>query len=85
VSQNKTAIFFYLFVKVLSRNSHVGTEENHEHSRDNRAPSRDLKPGPPEYSAGVLTTRPRRSVIVLLPYVVNSKSVSVARRRNCTL
>jgi hypothetical protein len=29
-------------------------------SQDTRSPSRDLKPGPPEYEAGVLTTRPRR-------------------------
>jgi hypothetical protein len=31
-------------------------------SQDSRSPSRDLNPGPPEYEAGVLTTRPRRSV-----------------------
>jgi hypothetical protein len=31
-------------------------------SQDSRYPGRDLKPGPPEYEAGALTTRPRRSV-----------------------
>jgi hypothetical protein len=27
-------------------------------SQDSRSPGRDLDPGPPEYEAGVLTTRP---------------------------
>jgi hypothetical protein len=31
-------------------------------SQDNRSPGRDLSPGNPEYEAGVLTIRPRRSV-----------------------
>jgi hypothetical protein len=31
-------------------------------SQVSRSPGRDLNPGPPEYEAGVLTTRPRRSV-----------------------
>jgi hypothetical protein len=30
--------------------------------QDNGFPGRDLNPGPPEYEAGVLTTRPRCSV-----------------------
>jgi hypothetical protein len=30
-------------------------------SQDKRSPGRDLNPRPPEYEAGVLTTRPRRS------------------------
>jgi hypothetical protein len=30
--------------------------------QDSRSPGRYLNPGPPEYEAGVLTTRPRRSV-----------------------
>jgi hypothetical protein len=34
-------------------------------SKDNRSPVRDLKAGPPEYEAGILAVRPRRSVIVL--------------------
>jgi hypothetical protein len=29
-------------------------------SQDTRSPSQDLKPGPPEYEAGVLAARPRR-------------------------
>jgi hypothetical protein len=33
-------------------------------SQDNRSLGRDLKPGPPEHEAGVLTTRSRRSVPV---------------------
>jgi hypothetical protein len=49
--------------KALSRNLPGGTEENHEKiSQDIRSPGSDLNPGPPEYEAGVLTTRPRRSV-----------------------
>jgi hypothetical protein len=39
-------------------------------SRDSRSPDRDLKPRLPEYEAGVLTTQPRRSVIL----VRNNKS-----------
>jgi hypothetical protein len=31
-------------------------------SSDSRFPERDMNPGPPEYEAGVLTNRPRRSV-----------------------
>jgi hypothetical protein len=32
--------------------------------QDSRSSSQDLNPGPPEYEAGVLTTRPRSSVSV---------------------
>jgi hypothetical protein len=32
-------------------------------SQDNLFPGQDLKPRPPDYEAGVLTTRPRRSVL----------------------
>jgi hypothetical protein len=32
-------------------------------SHDSRSSGRDLKPRPPEYEAGVLTTQPRQSVI----------------------
>jgi hypothetical protein len=32
-------------------------------SQGSRSPGRDLNPGPPEYEVGVLTTRPRRSVV----------------------
>jgi hypothetical protein len=35
-------------------------------SQDSRCPGRDFNPGPPEYEAGVLITRPRRLVFVLL-------------------
>jgi hypothetical protein len=32
-------------------------------NQDSLSPGRDLNPGPPEYEAGVLTTRPWRSVV----------------------
>jgi hypothetical protein len=49
--------------KVLPRKSSGGTKEKQETlSQDSRSPGRDLKPGPPEYEAGVLTTGPRRSM-----------------------
>jgi hypothetical protein len=48
--------------------SSIRLEERKENtkilSQDNRSPGRDLNPVPPEYEAGVLTTRPRRSVYV---------------------
>jgi hypothetical protein len=34
-------------------------------SQDSRHPGRDLNPEPPKYEKRVLTTRPRRSVIIL--------------------
>jgi hypothetical protein len=34
-------------------------------NQENRFPSRDLSPGPPEYEAGVLTTRPLHSITLL--------------------
>jgi hypothetical protein len=53
-------------VGLLSQLSHWGTEENSKttknFSQDSRSPGRDLNPEPPECEAGVLTTRPRRSV-----------------------
>jgi hypothetical protein len=42
---------------VLSLHLPGGTEENHEKPQDSRSPGRYLNPGPPEYKAGVLTTR----------------------------
>jgi hypothetical protein len=48
---------------VLSRHSPGGTEKTTKNlSQDSWSLGRDLNPGPPEYGAGVLTTRPRRSV-----------------------
>jgi hypothetical protein len=35
-------------------------------SQDNRSPGRDLKSGPPEYKAGLLTIRRRRSVHIVV-------------------
>jgi hypothetical protein len=40
------------------------TEKNHVIRQDSRSTGRNLNPGPPEYEAGVLTTRPRRSMPV---------------------
>jgi hypothetical protein len=40
--------------KVLSPQLSVGTEETHENPQD----SRDFNPGPPDYEAGLLITRP---------------------------
>jgi hypothetical protein len=42
--------------KLLPRNLHGGTDENHEDSHHSRSPGLVLKPGPSEYEAGVLTT-----------------------------
>jgi hypothetical protein len=39
-------------IEVLSRKPPAGTEKNHENF------SQELNQGPPEYEAGVLTTRP---------------------------
>jgi hypothetical protein len=50
--------------KVLSQQSPEGTEKTKE-NRASLSPGRDLNPGLPEYTAGVLTTRPRRSVTLL--------------------
>jgi hypothetical protein len=47
--------------KALSRHSPGGSTTK-KLSEDSRSPGIDLKAGPPEYEAGVLTTQPRRSV-----------------------
>jgi hypothetical protein len=44
-------------------------------SQDIGCPDRDLSPGPPEYEAGVLATRPRRSVIYEKEFVHSCSSV----------
>jgi hypothetical protein len=41
--------------KVLSQHLLGGTEEN-QRPQDSRSLGQDLKPGPPEHKAGVLTT-----------------------------
>jgi hypothetical protein len=49
--------------KALSRHLHGGLRKNTKNlSQDSRSPGRDLNPGFPEYEAGVLATRLRRSV-----------------------
>jgi hypothetical protein len=40
----------------------VRTGENNELSQDSLSLGRDLNPGPPQYDAGVLTSRPRATV-----------------------
>jgi hypothetical protein len=44
-------------------------------SEDSQSPGRELYPGPPEYEAGVLAIRPRRSVMlcweVIFVYIKN--------------
>jgi hypothetical protein len=44
---------------ILPRRLHGGTEENNEKTQYNLSTGRDLKPRPPKYETGVLTTRPR--------------------------
>jgi hypothetical protein len=57
-------------IKELSRHLPGRTEENHEQlSQDSRSPSQDLNAGPQEYEAGVVSTRPRRSVIASHFYI----------------
>jgi hypothetical protein len=43
-------------------------ETTNNHSHDSRSVGRNLNPGPPEYKAGVLTTRPRRSTFRILQF-----------------
>jgi hypothetical protein len=58
-----------------------------------RSPSRDFIPGPPEYVAGVLMTRPRRSVKVVvvrsncpcITYVLCSPPFALAAGQYCEL
>jgi hypothetical protein len=50
-------------LKVLSRRLPGGTKEIHENlSQDSLSPGRDLKLGPPDEEAGVLTTRLLRTM-----------------------
>jgi hypothetical protein len=51
-------------VKVLPRYLPGGNEERHRKLQSGQSPGRYLNSGPPEYKAGMLTTRPRRSTIV---------------------
>jgi hypothetical protein len=45
--------------KLLSRHFPGGPEKNHKNTQpDNLCPGRDFNPGPSEYEAEVLTTRP---------------------------
>jgi hypothetical protein len=63
--------------KIISQYSHGETEYNHENlSQDTRPRDRDLDPGPSEDEAGVLTTRPRRSVCKPSHYIILTKAVT---------
>jgi hypothetical protein len=44
-------------------------------SQDRRSLDRDFNPGPPEYDAGVLTTRLRRSVLSLVTKLASLKGL----------
>jgi hypothetical protein len=50
--------------------------------QDSRSPGRNLNLGPPEYEAGILTTRPRRSVMFLEKLVVAHLMEKVLILRN---
>jgi hypothetical protein len=49
-------------------------------SQDSRSPGRDLNPGPLEYEAGVVTTRPRRSVYTAVYYQATHQVAYVGSR-----
>jgi hypothetical protein len=52
--------------KLISRHSPGGTHYNYEYlSQHSRSPGLDLNPGNPECEAGVLTTHPRRSMVLM--------------------
>jgi hypothetical protein len=52
--------------KVVPRKSPGRTEDNHKKTCEySQSQGQDLNPGPPEYKARLLTTRPRRSVSAL--------------------
>jgi hypothetical protein len=57
----------WLNLMALSRHSPGGTGEK---PQDSRSWCQDLKAGPCEYEVGVLTPRPRRSLIGFVKYVV---------------
>jgi hypothetical protein len=63
--------------KVLSQHLRGGTEQNREKklNQDSLSLGRYLNPGPPEYGAGMLTTRQQRSVckVITLNFVYSLK------------
>jgi hypothetical protein len=60
-------------VKALSQNLSARTEENHEEPQPGFPVSRlRFEPGPSEYEAEILVTRPRRSMFVRDESTVNS-------------
>jgi hypothetical protein len=72
-----------LWTSLLSRHSPGWTEENHGSlSQDSWSPLRNLNPGPPEYEAGVLTTRLRSSVDFYCKSVGYDCAVSFSSRGN---
>jgi hypothetical protein len=58
------------------------TEGNYgKPQQDSWSPGRDLNPGPPEYEAGALTTRPR----CLVGYCGDEKSAHLFKNPNCKM
>jgi hypothetical protein len=55
--------------KVPPQHSPEGSEENHE-CWDSWYPGWGFNPAPPEYEAGVLTTRPRRSAMEVVTFTL---------------
>lgn len=49
-----------------SQNVLGGNEEDHEKSRDNRSLGQDLNLGTLDYGAGIPTTLPRLSIIIMI-------------------
>jgi hypothetical protein len=66
-----------------SRHLHESTEKNNENIQDSRSPGLDLKPEPPEYEAGVLTTRPRRSVMSIAEKLENGIIFTLNTQKCC--
>jgi hypothetical protein len=56
-------------------------------SQDSQSSGQDLKAGPPEYDAGVLTTQPRHLVPILIHFTIqhhiHSGSSSLAKQNKC--
>jgi hypothetical protein len=49
--------------------------------QDSRIPNRDLNLGPPEYEAGVLLIRPRRSVLLLYSIIISILLINIHKRK----
>jgi hypothetical protein len=54
--------------KCCGRKAFDWSEDGHSGSQDSRSSGQNLNPGLPEYDAGVLTTRPRHLVKVIIGF-----------------